>query len=145
MAQVQRFGERRRDLAYRVRTAAYAIIFDTELRVACVSETSGLFLPGGGIEPDEDPMAAVHREIAEECGRALEILAPLEPAIQVFCTARGEALELHASFFLARFGRQLDRPGEHQLSWQVALPEPPAFFHECHRWAIQQALRRVAS
>jgi 8-oxo-dGTP diphosphatase len=141
MVDVQCFGEERRDLAYRVRPAAYAIVFDDELRVACVSETSGLFLPGGGIEAGEDPITAVHREIAEECGRALEILAPLEPAIQFFRTARGEPLELHASFFLGRFGRPLDMPGQHQLAWQAAMPKAPIFFHECHGWAVRQALR----
>jgi 8-oxo-dGTP diphosphatase len=145
MAGIQRFGKQRRELAYRVRPAAYAIVFDNNLRVACVWETSGLFLPGGGIEADEDPISAVHREVAEECGRGFEIITPLESAIQFFCTTRDEPFELHASFFLGRFGRPLNRPGQHELSWQSALPEPPAFFHECHRWAVQQALRRAGA
>jgi 8-oxo-dGTP pyrophosphatase MutT (NUDIX family) len=145
MAEIQRFGKRRPELAYRVRPAAYAIVFDDNLRVACVSEASGLFLPGGGLEVDEDPISALHREVAEECGRRFEIIAPLEPAIQFFCTTRDEPFELHASFFLGRFGQPLDRPGQHELSWQTALPDSPAFFHECHRWAVQQALRRDAA
>lgn len=134
------FGQRTSEQAHHVRKAAYAVILDEQLRVACVAEDSGLFLPGGGLEAGEDPVQAVHREVAEECGRALVILSPLESAIQYFCTARGEPYELHASFFLARFGDMLSEPGQHELSWQAAAPQSPAFFHECHRWAVQQAL-----
>lgn len=141
---VRSFGVRRGDIAHRVRHAAYAVILDGQRRVACVAEASGLFLPGGGLEVGEGAVQAVHREVAEECGRALEILAPLEPAIQFFCTARGEPYELRASFFLARLGDTLGEPGEHELSWQAAAPHPPAFYHECHRWAVQQALHRAA-
>jgi hypothetical protein len=70
------------------------------------------------------------------------VLSALESAIQFFRTARGEPYELHASFFLARFGDVLPEPGQHELSWQAAAPQPPAFFHECHRWAVQQAVHR---
>ena len=135
----RRFGRREEDQQYTVRAAAYAVILDDQRRVACVAEESGLFLPGGGLESGEDPVGAVHREVAEECGRALEIIEPLAPAIQFFRTIRGEPYELHASFFLARFGAELNTPGQHALSWQPASP-PPAFFHECHRWAVEQAL-----
>jgi 8-oxo-dGTP diphosphatase len=123
-----------------VRPAAYAVILDEALRVACVSEDSGLFLPGGGLEAGEDPVRAIHREIAEECARSLEILSPLGSAVQFFSTPAGEFYELHASFFLGRFGPTLDRSADHELSWLPASPEPPAFFHECHRWAVEQAV-----
>jgi 8-oxo-dGTP diphosphatase len=136
------FGIRSDQHAYRVREAAYVVILDDVRRVACVAEESGLFLPGGGLEPGEDAVRAVHREVAEECGRALEIIAPLPSAIQFFVTLRGEPYELHASFFLGRFGDLLDAPAQHALSWLPVEPESPPFYHECHRWAVRQALVR---
>jgi 8-oxo-dGTP diphosphatase len=142
---VRRFGVRRGELDYRVREAAYAVVFDGHMRVACVAEESGLFLPGGGLEAGEDPVRAVHREVAEECARALEIISGLEPAIQYFFTARGEPYELHASFFLARFGPALARAGQNELSWQAASPQAPPFFHECHRWAVSQAVNQMGA
>jgi 8-oxo-dGTP diphosphatase len=145
MMDTRSFGVRQSELAYRVRAAAYAVILDEHMRVACVAEESGLFLPGGGLEGDEDAVSAVHREVAEECARTVEIIAPLEPAIQYFLTARGEPYELHASFFLARFGRMLGPAGQHELSWQPASPQAPPFFHECHRWAVQQAVKRTSA
>lgn len=141
MGNVQPFGIRQAGLTYRVRPAAYAVIIDGQGRVACVDETSGLFLPGGGIEPGEDAVRAVHREVAEECARTLEILAPLEPAVQLFSTASGEHFELHASFFLGRFGHELKAPAQ-PLRWLPAAPESPAFFHECHRWAVRGVVRQ---
>jgi hypothetical protein len=83
-----------------------------------------------------------HREVAEECARSLQVISPLDSAIQFFHTSAGEAYELHASFFLARFGTLLDGPAQHELRWLPALPQSPAFFHECHRWSVQQAVSR---
>lgn len=145
MTNVRSFGVRHDEVPYRIREAAYAVVLDEHMRVACVAEQSGLFLPGGGLEDDEDPVAAVRREVAEECARALEIIAPLDSATQFFRTASGEPYELHASFFVARFGPILGEQGQHELSWQSASPQPPRFFHECHRWAVQEALRRAAA
>jgi len=119
------------------------VILDEKLRVACVVDKLRLFLPGGGIEAGEEPLRAVHREVAEECARALEVIAPLDSAVQFFQTAAGEAYELHADFFLGRFGTPLDAPAQHELRWVPALPQPPAFFHECHRCAVQQALAQT--
>ena len=144
MTAIQRFGVRQPELSYRARHAAYAVILNEHQQVACVAEESGLFLPGGGLEDNEDPVQAVHREVAEECARELEIIAALEPAIQFFTSGRGEPMEMHASFFLAHFGRMLDGAGEHVLSWRAASPPPP-FFHECHRWAVSQALKQGAA
>jgi 8-oxo-dGTP pyrophosphatase MutT (NUDIX family) len=137
---VRIFGARDPARTYRVRPAAYAIIFDADRRVACVSEASGLFLPGGGLEPDEDAVQAVHREVAEECARALELLQPLQSAVQFCRTARDEYFELRASFFLGRFGAALAGQAQHALSWLPSEPEVPPLFHECHRWAVQMAL-----
>jgi len=142
MTTAQHFGHREAGRSYQRRLAAYAVILDEKLRVACVVDKLRLFLPGGGLEAGEGPRGAVQREVAEECARSLEVISPLDSAIQFFHAASGEAYELHAHFFLARFGGVLDGPAQHELRWLPVLPQPPAFFHECHRWAVQQALSR---
>ncbi|HSA57255.1 MAG TPA: NUDIX domain-containing protein [Gemmatimonadaceae bacterium] len=139
-ADVPIFGRREPERAYRVRDAAYAVIFDERRRVACVTEESGLFLPGGGLEAGEDPVRAVQREVAEECGRTVEILSPLGSAVQICHSIRGGDFELHATFFLARFGPVLPAPGHLEVHWFPAAAEPPPLYHECHRWAVQRAI-----
>jgi len=136
------FGHRQGKRRYQRRDAAYAVILDDEQSVACVVDKRRLFLPGGGLEAGEDALHAVHREVAEECAETLEIISPLESAIQYFETARGEAYQLRASFFLARFGSVLEVTAQHELRWLPFVPQLPAFYHECHRWAVERALSR---
>jgi 8-oxo-dGTP diphosphatase len=58
-----------------IRVAAYGVIVD-EGRILLAhwreNGRSGWTLPGGGIDPGEDPVDAVVREIAEETGYAAE-------------------------------------------------------------------------
>lgn len=140
MADNASFGTRAPKTNYTPRPAAYVVILNEANQVACVETTSGLFLPGGGIEAGEDPVAAVHREVAEECARSLEIIAELGAAVQFFRTAKGKAYELQASFFLGRFGPALDGPQEHPLHWLAATSLPPSIYHQCHAWAVGRAL-----
>ena len=95
------FGYRQATQRYQRRDAAYAVIIDDKQRVACVVDKRRLFLPGGGLEAGEDALQAVHREVAEECARTLEVISPLDPAVQFFRAARGQAYELRASFLRA--------------------------------------------
>ncbi len=55
-----------------LRVAAYAVITDDEDRVLLARWTEGRrvawTMPGGGLEPGEDPEVAVRREVKEETG-----------------------------------------------------------------------------
>lgn len=66
---VQRIGEpwlpRR---PYRDRIGAYAIIVGADGMLLLVDESGELQLPGGGIDPGESPVRALHREVIEETG-----------------------------------------------------------------------------
>ena len=55
---------------------AFAILLDGEGRVLCVRQNYApreWTLPGGRVEPNESPLAALHREIMEETGCRIAI------------------------------------------------------------------------
>ncbi len=60
-----------------LRVAAYAIVSDEQGRVLLAhwaeGDRSAWTLPGGGLEPGEDPEAAARREVLEETGYQVEI------------------------------------------------------------------------
>lgn len=63
-----RIGEAwRPGIAYRDRRGAYAIITGPR-GMLCVWQDGELQLPGGGIDPGESPVRALHREVMEETG-----------------------------------------------------------------------------
>ncbi len=68
---MRRFGEQiRKDVRYKVRPGAYGILFDGEKVLLTFQEAPvpEFQLPGGGIDPGESPVPALHREVMEETG-----------------------------------------------------------------------------
>ena len=71
---IRRIGEPvRPDMRYRQRPGAYAVLErDGMLLITHQAEPEPEFqLPGGGIDPGESPVSALHREVAEETGWAI--------------------------------------------------------------------------
>lgn len=57
---------------YRDRIGVYAVVLGRDGRILCVRQEtpmkSELQLPGGGVDPGEHPIPALHRELREETG-----------------------------------------------------------------------------
>lgn len=73
---MRRFGERVQvGQRYRDRPGAYAVLLRAG-RVLLTHQAEPVpewQLPGGGIDPGESPVAALHREVAEETGWAIAV------------------------------------------------------------------------
>ncbi len=77
---MRRFGEPpRRGIVYADRPGAYAVILERgSLLVTEQAEPElELQLPGGGIDPGESPLQALHREALEETGWRLRVRCKL--------------------------------------------------------------------
>src|SRR4029434_6323436 len=85
MAEVQHvFGTQVDGHTYHARRAVYAVIPNSDGRVAAVRYRGHLFLPGGGIEAGESPEQALVREVEEECAQRLHIAEKIGEALQYF-------------------------------------------------------------
>ncbi len=66
--------------APRIRQSVRALIVDTDDRVLLVRfefpDATVWALPGGGVEPDEEPLDALQRELAEELGLVGAVVGP---------------------------------------------------------------------
>ena len=68
---MRRIGEPFRQKPYRDRIGAYALIagrFAGRRGLLVVDQEGELQLPGGGVDPGESPLQALHREVGEETG-----------------------------------------------------------------------------
>ncbi len=68
---IRRFGDPARDdIRYKLRHGVYALLpRDGQVLITCqMADKPDLQLPGGGIDPGESPLAALHREVFEETG-----------------------------------------------------------------------------
>jgi 8-oxo-dGTP diphosphatase len=80
---IRRYGPPPRPVRHRLRPGAYAVILDgrggallTEQDDPSVGPPE-LQLPGGGIDPGESPLRALHREVLEETGHRIRVLRRL--------------------------------------------------------------------
>jgi len=84
---IRRFGEPiRRNITYQPRPGAYGILRrGRELLITFQSLPEPEFqLPGGGIDAGESPLQALHREVREETGWAIQVERRLG-AFQRYC------------------------------------------------------------
>jgi 8-oxo-dGTP diphosphatase len=142
MAEVQYvFGEQVDGHPYHARRAVYAVIPDSDGRVAAVRYRDNLFLPGGGIEANESPEQALGREVEEECAQRLHIAGKIGEALQYFyASSEDKYFAMYAVFYAGIFLGQTSGQAEYPVVW--VLPDVKAgFFHASHLWAAQ-SLRR---
>ncbi|WP_224816545.1 NUDIX hydrolase [Hasllibacter sp. MH4015] len=117
------------DRAYPPRPGAYVIIDVGEGLLASFQERPypELQLPGGGIDPGEGAVAALHREVLEETGYRIHALRRLGMCHRfTFMPDYDRYAQKQCHIYAARLGPRVSDPTEpgHTavfLSWDVAL------------------------
>jgi 8-oxo-dGTP pyrophosphatase MutT (NUDIX family) len=127
---------------YKDRRAAYAVIFAEIETVAVIKAREKYWLPGGGSLPDETAEETAIREVREELARSVRLIQKIGQATQYFYSAADDChYKMDAVFFLAEF---IDEPfgaGEHELHWMLVAKAATDFFHQCHAWAVESAVK----
>ncbi|WP_341863096.1 NUDIX hydrolase [Gymnodinialimonas sp. 57CJ19] len=114
---------------YRPRPGIYAIIDAGDGLLASFQDapTPELQLPGGGIDPGEQPLAALHREVMEETG--YRIHSPRRLGMfhrYTFMPDYDRYAHKQCHIYVAQLGRRWSAPTEPHhtavfLPWDVAL------------------------
>ncbi len=123
---MRRYGEAvRQGQRYRPRPGVYAVLLrgDDLLTTHQQAPTPEFQLPGGGIDPGEHPVAALHREVFEETGWKIEVLLRMG-AYRRFCymPEYDKWAEKICTIYLARPVRKISPPREagHTAVWMRA-------------------------
>lgn len=130
---------------YRDRIGAYAIVVDAEGMLLVVDESGELQLPGGGIDPGEGPVQALHREVMEETGWRIAGVRRLA-AFQRYTYMPDYALWARKVqlIHLARAVRRLGPPTEgwHQPLWMAPADAADRLDVAGDRAMVRRALRQ---
>ncbi len=134
-----------RDCPVTERPGAYAVLVDTQARVAVVTMGGrGGWLPGGGLEGAETPLQALHRELLEETGFTVEMQRKLGVLGQ-FMLHRGRWWNKMCHVWLCspvRAAQPLE-PG-HEVHWLHPPRARGMLVHEAHRMAVVEASPQAA-
>ena len=139
------FGKVEKGLDYQIRQGAYTVIFNTDRRMVLTVHNSrgAYFLPGGGLEKNEDFCRCLKRELLEEAGYAIRIRGFIGRAQQYFLSLKNEPILGDSYFYLAELQGEKQAPVEegHFVSWIDIDKLESLLFHEHQRWAVREALR----
>lgn len=123
---MRRFGEPvKAGQTYRPRPGVYAVLLDGRdlLTTHQASPVPEYQLPGGGIDPGEHPVAALHREVFEETGWRIAITRRLGAFRRfTYMPEYDRWAEKICTIYLARPARRIGPPSEagHSAVWMPA-------------------------
>ncbi|MCV2867396.1 NUDIX hydrolase [Defluviimonas sp. WL0002] len=123
---IRRFGEPvRKDQKYRIRHGVYAVLArDGDVLITYQAEPAPEFqLPGGGVDPGESPLRALHREVYEETGWTIAQPRRLGAFRRfTYMPEYDKWAEKICTIYIARPTRRLGPPTEpgHQALWVPA-------------------------
>lgn len=140
---IRRFGQApHRGRRYRPRPGVYAVLLAPE-GVLATWQGRELQLPGGGVDPGESPLQALHREVREETGWTLA--GPRRIGVHRRFTYMPEYdlwAEKVCTVYLARPARPLGPPSEpdHRAVWIDPGAALGLLATQGDRWALARVL-----
>lgn len=151
MHEIPQFGRPESGKTHRDRPASFGLaVRDGRLALVKVSypeKPPFLDLPGGAIDPGEEPEAAMIREFGEEAGLVVRAGAAVTEAGQYFLTKDGEPVNNRCRFYEAEVvgadeGLKIEQ--DHELVWIAPDEALRRLRHPAHAWAVTAWLRRHA-
>ncbi len=135
------FGTPVAGATYQFRPGGYAIVRRDDGKLAAVVTPVGVFLPGGGLEDGETLEEATVREVDEESGLRVRIVAAVGVADElVFVPDDDVYYRKRCTFFVAEVvGQGTASEADHELVWFTADEAAAKLSYASQRWALRQA------
>ena len=146
---IRRFGEAvKRGRCYGVRQGVYAVLLQgADILVTHQAAPDPEYqLPGGGIDPGESRLHALHREVFEETGWSIAMPTRLGAFRRfVYMPEYDKWAEKVCAIYIARPVRRLGRPPEpdHTAVWMPAAAAVPLLGNDGDRHFLKVALARL--
>lgn len=144
---IRRFGESVKiDQKYKHRPGVYAVLVrGSDILLTYQEDPEPEYqLPGGGIDPGEHPLAALHREVYEETGWSIEPIRRLG-AYRRFCYMPDYEIwaEKVCTLYLGRPIRRLGPPTEqgHEALWSSTDTAAQVLTNAGERHCLQQMIK----
>ena len=142
---VKVFGQKIDGLDYQIRKGVYAIVYNsTKDKVLTVQNSRGeYFLPGGGIENNENHQECLEREMLEETGYKVLIGTFIGNAISYFLSTKNEPLINYGYFYLVEFLDKSEQSIEddHFTKWIDIDIVQDLLVHDHHNWGVKEGFK----
>jgi 8-oxo-dGTP diphosphatase len=140
-ATIPEFGNKLDGIDYIDRRGAYAVIENDDRQIAVIETRYGYFLPGGGIDPGETHADALKRELMEETGYQVSLLAEIGAAVDYIKAAREKKYyQIRSKFYRVQLDSKLGEgvENDHRLVWLVQEEALKLLTRQSQVWVVQK-------
>lgn len=137
------FGEKLDNVDYFERKAVYGIVISDEGKIAIIKTPRGYFLPGGGIENNENHEQCLEREFMEEIGYEIKIGNYIGRSSFYHKSKTYRYLHAIGFFYFANLKNKISNGIEkdHELVWLEPNECINGLFLEHQSWAVSKAIK----
>lgn len=136
------FGEKLENTEYFQRMAVYGIVISSEGKIATIETPRGYFLPGGGIENNENHEMCLKREFLEETGYEITVGKYIGRASLYHISKNYRYMHGIGFFYFANLNYKKNNGIEkdHKLIWLEPSECTNGLFLKHQSWATAKAM-----
>ena len=141
---IHEFGTKLDGIDYIDRRGVYAVIENTDKQIAVIETSNGYFLPGGGIDSGETEVDALKRELIEEIGYQILVIAEIGAAVEHIKASKDEKhYQIRSKFYQvqleSKIGEGIEK--DHRLVWLSQKDVFKLLTRQSQVWAVQSMAR----